>query len=84
MVSILTKECPNDECAVVTFTYASCEPPICPGCHICAECGEEEQYHTDQCPEGCDYCALYGECEREEKDNVGEFEYCEDFERAKL
>jgi len=58
MFSINQAHCNNRECTVDTFNYASCEPPICPACKICADCGEEEQEHdgSGSCPRTCPEC----------------------------
>jgi hypothetical protein len=63
MFSILTATCHNDSCTVNSFTYASCEPPICPACQVCADCGYEEFEHEDGS------CPTDNEEENEEEEN---------------
>ena len=52
MFTIKQARCNNPDCMVDTFNYASCEPPICPACGVCADCGYPEEEHSDdgECP----------------------------------
>lgn len=51
MFTILMAHCNNNDCPIETFSYASCEPPICPKCETCAECGHEGWEHEySSCP----------------------------------
>ena len=91
MIEVRNIRCGNPDCMVYSFNYATCESPICPACHVCADCGRDESEHGQECEQSCDECQNSTDCQLMSlskssnygKENDYDF-YCGEFERKAI